>query len=358
MQQSIRYLKTRDNVRLAWAACGHGPPLIKTANWLTHLNYDLESPVWRHWIEFLSEHYRLIRYDERGCGMTDWDVDDVSSARWSEDLEAIVEAGEPGEKFALLGVSQGAATAIMYAARHPERVSRLILYGGYALGWSHRPDSEGYRRYRAIVDLVQLGWGRDNPVFRQLFTALFVPEARPEQIGWFNELCRRTTTPQIATRLLAARSEVNVRELLPLVRVPTLVLHALHDEVVPFSAGKFLAAEIPNAEFVQLESRNHILLADEPAWAHFKNAVLEFTGRPRSAGAEDPLFTALSQRERQILAALIAGRSNTEIGAKLFISEKTVRNSLTRIFEKLGVHTRTQAAVLARDRGFMPPGAA
>jgi DNA-binding CsgD family transcriptional regulator/pimeloyl-ACP methyl ester carboxylesterase len=252
----------------------------------------------------------------------------------------------------LLGISQGAAAAITYAVRHPERIARLILYGGYSKGWAHRPESDGYRRYRAIVDLVQLGWGKDNPVFRQLFAAQFVPGASPEQFTWFNELCRRTTTPQTASRLLAARGDLNVRELLPLVRVPTLVLHARGDEIVPFEAGRQLAAEIPNAEFVSLDSRNHILLAEEPAWAHFKDAVLEFTGRPRTGGAEDPLLATLSVRERQILAAVVSGQSNSEIGAALFVSEKTVRNTLTRIFEKLGVRTRTQAAILARDRGF------
>jgi len=355
MAQSIRYLKTRDGVRLAWATLGQGPALVKAANWLSHLTYDLESPIWRHWIEFLSQHHRLIRYDERGSGMSDWEVADLSPARWGEDLEAIVEASDPGEQFVLLGMSQGAAAAITYAVCHPKRISRLILYGGYSKGWAQHPESEGYRRYRAIVDLVQLGWGKDNPAFRQLFTAQFVPGASPEQFTWFNELCRRTTTPEIATRLLAARGELNVRDQLARVRVPTLVLHARHDEIVPFDAGKQLAAEIPDAQFVPLDSRNHILLADEPAWMHFKDAVLEFTGRPRAVGAEDPLLATLSVRERQILAAVMSGQSNAAIGAALFVSDKTVRNSLTRIFEKLGVRTRTQAALMARDRGFSGP---
>jgi pimeloyl-ACP methyl ester carboxylesterase/DNA-binding CsgD family transcriptional regulator len=355
MAQSIRYLKTRDGVRLAWAALGQGPTLVKAANWLSHLTYDLESPVWRHWIEFLSQHFRLVRYDERGSGMSDWEVADLLPARWGEDLEAVIEASDPGEQFVVLGMSQGAAAAITYAVSHPERISHLILYGGYSKGWAHRPESDGYRRYRAIVDLVHLGWGKDNPVFRQLFAAQFVPGATPDQFTWFNELCRRTTTPEIATRLLEARGNLNVRDLVPRVRVPTLVLHARHDEIVPFEAGKQLAAEIPNAEFVSLDSRNHILLADEPAWPHFKAAVLEFTGHPRAAGAEDPLLATLSVRERQILAAVVSGQSNSQIGAALFVSEKTVRNSLTKIFEKLGVHTRTQAAVLARDRGFLGP---
>lgn len=350
--QSVRYLKTADHVRIAWASTGKGPTLVKAATWLTHLNYDLESPIWKHWIEFLSAHFRVIRYDERGCGMTDWDVQDLSSQRWVEDFEAVVAASDPGEKFAILGVSQGAATAISYAVRHPERVERLVLYGGYVLGWAHRSDSDGMRRYRAIIDLARLGWGKENPVFRQLFTAQFVPEARAEQIEWFNELCRRTTTPEIATRLLQARAEANMRDLLPQVRVPTLVVHARRDEVVPFSSGRMLASEIPGAEFVELESRNHILLAEEPAWQRFRDAVLEFTGRPARTDAEDEMFAALSEREREILAAIVEGHSNAEIGGVLFVSEKTVRNSLTRIFEKLGVRTRTQAAVLARDRGF------
>lgn len=353
--QATRYLKTRDGVRLAWAATGHGPVLVKAANWLSHLTHDLENPIWRHWTEFLGQHYRFIRYDERGSGMSDWEVADLSPARWEEDLSAVVEASDPGEQFLLLGVSQGTAPAIEYAVHHPQRVSRLVLYGGYARGWSHRPDSEEARRYRAIVDLVKFGWGKDNPAFRQLFTALLVPGASPEQFTWFNELCRRTTTPEVAARLLQSRGEVNVRALLGQVRVPTLVLHARRDEIVPFEAGKQLAAEIPNAELVALDSRNHILLAEEPAWAHFKEALLEFTGRPAAAGAEDPALAALSARERQILAAVVAGRSNAQIGAALFVSEKTVRNSLTRIFEKLGVRTRTQAAVFARDRGFSQP---
>jgi pimeloyl-ACP methyl ester carboxylesterase/DNA-binding CsgD family transcriptional regulator len=354
MAQSIRYLKTWDGVRLAWATLGQGPTLVKAANWLSHLTYDLESPIWRHWIEFLSQHYRLIRYDERGSGMSDWEAADLSPARWGEDLEAVIEASDPGEKFVLLGMSQGAAAAITYAVGHPGRISRLILYGAYSKGWAQRPESEGHRRYRAIVDLVQLGWGKDNPVFRQLFTAQFVPQASPEQFAWFNELCRRSTTPETASRLLTARGELNVRDLLPLVRVPTLVLHARGDEIVPFEAGRHLAAEIANSEFVSLDSRNHILLADEPAWARFKDAVLEFTGRP-PAGAEDPLLAKLSARERQILAAVVCGRSNSQIAAALILSEKTVRNSLTRIFDKLGVRTRTQAAVLARDHGFTGP---
>lgn len=352
LPQSVQFLKTADGIRLAWTRGGAGLPLLKAANWLTHLHYDHESPVWRHWVRFLEGHFDFIRYDERGCGLTDWHVGDLSPERWEEDLAAVAEASSPGKKCVLLGISQGAAAAVCYAVHHPERVSHLILYGGYSQGWIHRGDPEGLRRYQAMAEIVRLGWGQDNPVFRQLFTGLFVPGAGPEQIGWFNDLCRRTTTPEIAARLLTARAHVNVREKLPAVQVPTLVLHARHDEVVPFTAGMTLAAEIPNARFVQLESRNHVLLEDEPAWSVFQQAVLDFTRTTPVVTGEDPIFNALSPREREILAAIIAGRTNAQIGKSLFISEKTVRNALTRIFERLSVKTRTQAAVLARDRGF------
>ena len=350
LQQSIRYLTTNDGVQLAWSAMGSGAPLIKASNWLTHLQYDLESPVWKHWISFFARHFRFTRYDERGCGMTQWQVPEVSLARWIDDLEAVASASEPQTPAALLGISQGAAACIGYAVRHPERVSHLILYGGYATGWARRGDSDGLRRYQAIVELIRLGWGSDNAAFRQVFTSRFAPDASAEQIEWFNDLCRRTTTPEIAAHLMLARSEVDVRELLHHVRVPTLVVHALDDNVTPISSSRELAAGIPNAQFVQLESRNHVLLEHEPAWARFQEVVLEFTGQA-STRVKNDLFSALTARERDVLGGLITGRTNAQIAASLQISDKTVRNMLTRIFEKLGVNSRAQAIVLARDSG-------
>jgi pimeloyl-ACP methyl ester carboxylesterase/DNA-binding CsgD family transcriptional regulator len=352
--QSIRYLTTRDGVRLAWASMGQGPPLVKAANWLTHLQYDLESPIWRHWIRFLAEHYHFVRHDERGCGMTQWEVPELSLERWVEDLEAVVDAAGIKTPAAFLGISQGAATCIAYAIRHPERVSHLILYGGYATGWAKRGDEQGLRRFRAIVELIQLGWGTDNISFRQIFTSRFVPGASTHQLEWFNELCRRTTTPEIAAKLMLARSNIDVRPLLSQVKVPTLVIHAVDDEVTPLNASRELAAEIPNAQFIQLESRNHVLLEDEPAWAQFKEIVLEFTRR----GAQEtsaPIvgkLNALTDRERDVLGGIVAGRSNVEIAESLHLSDKTVRNIVSRIFEKLEVKSRTQAIVCARDQGF------
>jgi len=353
-QQRIRYLRTPDGVQLAWAEAGSGPPLLKAANWLTHLEFDWDSPAWRHWIRFFAAHFRFVRYDERGCGMTDWKVGDLSFPRWVEDLESVADAAGLVEPFTLLGMSQGAAVCLAYAVRHPERVSRLVLYGGYAKGWSHRPDAPGLKEYQAMIELVRRGWGRQNPAFRQIFTSRFLPQGRPEQIEWWNELCRKTTTPEIAAQLLEARAEVDVTDLLGQVRVPTLVIHAREDEVCAVGAGRALAAAIPGAEFVELDSRNHILLEEEPAWERFKAAVLDFVGVsvPPSAAGEDPAFAALSTRERDVLGLLSEGLGNAEIAERLAISAKTVRNHVSNLFDKLGVWTRAQAIVFARDRGF------
>jgi pimeloyl-ACP methyl ester carboxylesterase/DNA-binding CsgD family transcriptional regulator len=354
INQRIRYARTRDGVRLAWAEAGGGPVLVKAANWMTHLEYDWESPVWRHWLRFFGSNFHFIRHDERGCGMTDWTVEDLSFERWVEDLETVVAAAGLKEPFALLGISQGAAVCIAYAVRHPERVSHLVLYGGYARGIYHRDDADHERFYRAMIELVRLGWGSDNPAFRQVFTSRFVPGASDEQIGWFNELCRKTASAEMAARLLETRAEIDVSHLLEKVGTPTLILHSREDDVVPIVEGRTLAAGIPNAEFVQLDSKNHVLLDGEPAWERFCAEVLAFTGGRSAAAAagEDPAFSALTSREREILALIAEGFGNAEIAERLSISEKTVRNHVTNLFDKLGVWSRAQAIIFARDRGF------
>lgn len=350
MRQSIRLIKTPDDVTIAWAEVGTGPALVKASNWLTHLEYDLDSPVWSHWIRFFAEHFRFLRYDERGCGMSEWDVEQISIERTKQDFATVIERAQPERPFALLAISQGGAAAISYAAAHPENVSHLILYGTYAQGKSVRHDPEAEQRYRAIIALTRLGWGQNNPIYRQVFTSRFVPDATDEQIQWFNELCRRSTRPDVAARIMESRMHVDVSGLLPRISVPTLVLHARHDEAVPMSQGRLIASSIPGAKFVELDSRNHILLESEPAWARFKEEVLAFTGRAAINDAEDPLFAVLSKREREILSGIAEGLTNAEIGGRLFISEKTVRNHVTRIFEKLDVHSRAQAIVLAKDK--------
>lgn len=346
MQQSIRYLTTGDGARLAWASMGTGVPLVKAANWLSHLEYDLESPIWRHWVHFFGDHFRFVRYDERGCGMTGGDPRGLSLEHWLGDLETVVDASGIDEPFALLGISQGAAACVAYAAKHPHRVSKLLLYGAYARGPYERGDEEAARLYHAIADVARGGWADENPVFRQLFTARFIPDATEAQVRWFNELARITTTAEAAGALLDSRGRINVTSMLGQITVPTLVMHARHDGVVPVEEGRLLAAGIPGSRYVELESRNHVLLHHEPAWERFCSETLEFLG---SRCGDDALLATLTAREREIVAGLVAGRSNAEIAAALFISDKTVRNSLTRIFEKLGVRSRTQAMARVRD---------
>src|SRR5262245_39989198 len=353
--QRIRYVRTDDGVQLAWAEAGTGPALIKASNWLTHLEYEWESPVWRHWIRFFADHFRFIRYDERGCGMTDRNVGDVCVERWVKDLEDLVAAADPQEPFTLLGISQGGPICVAYAVKHPERVSRLVLYGSYARGAFRRDDPDRESFYRAMIDIIRLEWGSDNPTFRQVFTSRFIPEASDEQISWFNELCRKTLTPEIAARLLESRATLDVTALLGRVRTPTLVLHARNDGIAPIAESHILAAGIPGAQFIELDSKNHILLEKEPAWDRFCTEVLEFIGLKETARGEDPAFASLSPREREVLALMTEGLGNAEIAERLSISEKTVRNHVSNLFDKLGVWTRAQAIVFAHERGFGAP---
>ncbi|PYP78870.1 MAG: transcriptional regulator [Gemmatimonadetes bacterium] len=276
LSQRIRFCTAADGVRIAYATSGAGPPLVKPANWITHLEYDWESPVWRHWLHELSRGHTLLRYDERGCGLSDHDADDLSFESWVSDLETVVDAAGL-ERFPLLGLSQGCAVAIAYAVRHPERVSRLVLYGGYLRGIVARARTPQEREEAELLTRrMPSFWGRDNPAFRLFFAARFVPEGTQEQMRWFSELTRVTTTPEIAVRLRTTAAAIDITALAPHVRAPTLVLHAVGDAAVPFDQGRRLAALIPDARFVSLESQNHVLLEEEPAWPKFLEEVRAF----------------------------------------------------------------------------------
>jgi pimeloyl-ACP methyl ester carboxylesterase/AraC-like DNA-binding protein len=288
--QTVNTCTATDGTKLAWSEIGKGQPLVKTANWLNHLEFDFESPIWRGWLRELSADFRLIRYDERGNGLSDWDAADLSLNAFVDDLSTVVDAAGV-EQFDLLGISQGAAVAVAYSLRYPERIRRMVLLGGYAAGWRARGDNEEISRREAMLTLTELGWGKDNPAYRQLFTSFYIPGANAEQMSWFNELQRRSTSPEIAVRLMRVLSAIDVRPLLSQVRHPTLVLHARGDQAIPFAAGETLAAGIPGARFVPLESYNHILLEDEPAFRTFIEEMRGFLGE-EAVLREAPLSAA------------------------------------------------------------------
>jgi pimeloyl-ACP methyl ester carboxylesterase len=276
--QQIRFAISSDGVRIAYATAGEGPVFVKAANWLSHLEYDWNSPVWRHWLQELSRHHTLVRYDERGCGLSDWQVDDLSVEALVEDLEAVVDALGL-DRFPLLGVSQGGPIAIAYAVRHPQKVSHLILYGTYARGRFNRDYSRQETELgQMILRLMNLGWGQDNPASRQFFSSLFMPEATAQHMHWFNDLQRVSTSPEMAVRLETAFFHIDVSDLARQVDVPTLILHAPDDGGVPFEEGRQLATLIPDALFVPLESKNHILFETEPAWRRFVAEIHGFVG--------------------------------------------------------------------------------
>src|SRR6266498_865225 len=273
LKQEIRFCTAPDGVQLAYSMIGQGPPLVKTGNWMTHLEFDLESPIWRHLYRELTKDHTLIRYDARGNGLSDRTVDEISFDAFVSDLEAVVDAAGL-TRFALFGISQGCAVSIAYAVRHPERVSHLILYGGYPLGWSKRMRTEAEKEEAAaMLTLMRLGWGQENAAFRQLFTSQFIPGGTKEQADWFNELQRVSTSPADAVRNLKANGEIDVTALLRKVTVPTLVMHARDDARVPFDSGRRLAAGIPGARFVPLQSRNHLILENEPAFGRFVQEI-------------------------------------------------------------------------------------
>ena len=344
--QHIRFCKSRDGARIAMAALGRGPPLLRTAHWLSHAEHDARSPVWTHWLEELSRDHTFIRYDPRGCGLSDWSAS-TSFEAWLDDLEAVIEA-QGLKQFPLFGMSQGGALAIAYTARHPEKVSHLVLLGAYAKGALRRDITEQQREEaQTLVKLIRLGWGRDNPAFRQVFTSQFIPDGTREQHQWFNDLERTTTSPENAATIVEMLYQIDVTADAERIRVPTLVLHARYDARAPFEEGRHLATLIPSARFVPLESHNHVLLADEPAWPQFLQEFRSFVGNAGGSLCQSGLTTS----EREVLALIARGLDNGGIADALAKSEKTVRNQVSSIFAKLGVRTRAQAITLARYAG-------
>jgi len=335
--RKVRYTTSKDGTSIAWSMSGSGPLLVKAANWLTHLGYDYESPIWSHWIELLENHFTLVRYDERGCGLSDKRAKNMTMEHWVEDLEAVIDASGIDEPFYLLGISQGAASSIAYSIKHPSKLAGMILVGGYARGSNHR-GADAAALYKTVVDVFRLGWEHNNPAFHDLFTSRFLPEATAEQRSWFTDLCKKSVLPETGAELLSARAEVNVEYLLASVAVPTQIIHSKGDQVIPFEEGQLLAQKIPGATLSVLEGNNHIVQRDEPAWVQLKSDLLDFASTSPSTQLDE-----LTSREMDVLKCICQALSSKEIARELQMNEKTVRNHTSRIYSKLGVQNRLHA---------------
>jgi pimeloyl-ACP methyl ester carboxylesterase len=353
VRQRIQFCTSRGGVRIAFATAGQGPPLVRLANWFTHLEIEWNSPVWAHWLKTFMERHTLVRYDPRGSGLSDRDAVDFTLDAWVADLEAVVDSLGLA-RFPLVGLSQGAAVAIAYAARHPDRVSRLVLYGAYPHGAfvEGTPDKLA-RQAEVFSQMMDLGWGREAGAFRELFANLLMPDGDKEQLKWISELQRRSASPGTAAQLWNAFNRFDIRREAGKVIAPTLVFHVRSDAMIPFEAGRHVAAMIPNARFVPLESRNHVLLPHEKAWGAFQQELHEFLNADEQSTAM-PSSEAfdLTPRENELLDCIARGLTNVEISRRLKISEKTVRNHISSIFSKLGVEHRPKAIVAARKAGF------
>jgi pimeloyl-ACP methyl ester carboxylesterase/DNA-binding CsgD family transcriptional regulator len=347
-QQAIQFATAPDGVRIAYAFSGRGDALVRAPHWMTHLEWEAQTPVFGPWLRTLSERHRLLRYDSRGSGLSDRDPPSISFDDQVSDLETVVDAAGL-ERFSLLGMSWGGAVAIRFAARHPERISRLVLFDAFARGPLARGATAVPRpTFDAMCTLVAGGWGQDNPAFRQMFTTQFWPRATLEHWQAFNDLQRRSCSPDVAVRLIRAASDIDVTGDLAHIRCPTLVLHCRGDLRAPFDEGRLIAASIPGARFEPLASDNHMPLEGEPAYDAARSLIAGFIGRTASSGAID----GLSAHEREVVELLARGLDNSQIAAHLGVAEKTVRNRVSALFAKLVVENRAQAIVLARNAGF------
>lgn len=340
--QEIRFARSADGVGIAYAVHGSGPPLLIDGYWLSHLQFDWQSPVWRHYLVELGRIATVIRFDERGHGLSDRGVTDHSLAARVADLEAV--ADDAGlDRFALLAMAQAGPVAIEYAARHPGRLTRMALYGSYAgtLGTASDEEIDLDNAFRA---LIRVGWERPTPEFRRVFTSLMIPGATEEQMRWLDELQRMAVDAETAILARSQRQHADSSHRLAELDLPVLVLHSRNDQLNRFEHSRQLAAHLHGARLVALESNNHIVLADEPAWPVLLRELTDFLAPDREPADDQPgvdLTTLLSPRELDILTLAARGRDNAEIAAELFLSVRTVERHLQNAYARLGLQGRT-----------------
>ena len=375
MEQQIRFCTASDGVSIAYATVGKGPPLVKAANWLNHLEFDWESPIWGHLMRGLAENHQLVRYDERGTGLSDRQAEDMSFERWVGDLGAVVDAAGL-DRFALLGISQGGPVAIAYAIQNPERVSHLILYGTYARFPGIPKTPEEVEAARALLILMRQGWGQDNPAYRHIFTSRFIPDGTAEQMRWFADVERKSASPEMAVKLVTELARIDVTEIAPRISMPTLILHCRDDQACPFSAGRELAALVPGARFVPMEGSNHLFLEDEPAREVFLREVNAFlleeeadTAAAAPSGLVTILFTdmegstALTQRlgdagAQEVLHAhnaIVRDALKAHDGAEIKHTGDGIMASFPTASKALGCATAIQTAFVERNESAAEP---
>jgi pimeloyl-ACP methyl ester carboxylesterase/DNA-binding CsgD family transcriptional regulator len=342
--QDVRFCRAPDGVRIAYAVHGTGPPLLVTTCWLSHLQHDWQSPVWHHFLRDIGRFATVIRYDERGHGLSDRDVHDHSLEARIGDMTAVADhAGF--ERFAVMAMSQGGPVAIRYAAEHLDRVTRMIFYGSYACAMRD-PTPEDLAMSDAINQIIKVGWERPTPEFRRVFTTLMIPGATEEQMSWLDELQRVAVTGETAYAARTQRVLADATDDLARVTVPALVLHSVEDRMNDFEHARTLATLLPDARLVPLESRNHIVLEDEPAWPVFVEEVGRFLGADGVSPVPAPLDQVLSPRELEVLRMAADGLDNEAIADALTLSVRTVERHLQNVYAKLdlaGRNARTAA---------------
>lgn len=348
-REHIRFARSFDGARIAWVASGSGPPVLLLPSWLTHLDYQKRSVAWQPWLEALASRYLLIRYDPRGCGLSDRDISNLSFDTWVRDAGAVADAAGL-DRFSLVGICQGGAVAIAFAAHQPQRVRSLVLYGTYARGRNRRSDLPlEPEKAKVMLEMLRIGWGDEDHAFMRAFATQFQPEGSIEHLRSWCELQRMATSADNAVALTQIMFDIDILEDAARIVCPTLVAHAGRDAVAPFEEGRLLARTIPAARLVALDSPNHFMLPTEPAWRLLVETLHDFL--PEEEAAYGP-FAGVTPRERDVLGFVARGLDNHQIGAHLGISEKTVRNHVSALFAKLGVESRAQAIVMAREAGF------